>query len=135
MAPPTPDALRQQIARSETDPVYLIAGDDEHEKSALALAFGEMVEEGLRAFNVERLYATDRAVTALLVTEAARTPDRERRLALYREADRIWVAEEAVVCALFYGWEPFSFTKPWVKGAEISPVGHFSIKNIMIEPH
>ena len=32
-----------------------------------------MVEEGLRAFNVERLYATDKAVTALLVTEAART--------------------------------------------------------------
>jgi DNA polymerase-3 subunit delta len=73
VAQPTPDAVRQQIARSETDPVYLIAGDDEHEKSALALAFGEMVEEGLRAFNVERLYATDRAVTALLVTEAART--------------------------------------------------------------
>jgi DNA polymerase-3 subunit delta len=32
-----------------------------------------MVEEGIRAFNVERLYATDRAVTALQVTEAART--------------------------------------------------------------
>ena len=68
-----PDAVRQQIASANTDPVYLIAGDDEHEKSALALAFGEMVEEGLRAFNVERLYATDKAVTALLVTEAART--------------------------------------------------------------
>jgi hypothetical protein len=68
-----PDAVRQQIARGATDPVYLIAGDDEHEKSALALAFGEMVEEGLRAFNVERLYATDKAMTALQVTEAART--------------------------------------------------------------
>jgi DNA polymerase III subunit delta len=68
-----PDAVRQQIASSNTDPVYLIAGDDDHEKSALALAFGEMVEEGLRAFNVERLYATDKAVTALHVTEAART--------------------------------------------------------------
>lgn len=68
-----PDAVRQQIARGATDPVYLLAGDDEHEKSALALAFGEMVEEGLRAFNVERLYATDKAMTALQVTEAART--------------------------------------------------------------
>ena len=54
----------QQIAGA-TDPVYLIVGDDEHEKSALALAFGEMVEEGLRAFNVERLYATDKSVTPL----------------------------------------------------------------------
>ena len=68
-----PDAVRQQIASANTDPVYLLAGDDEHDKSALALAFGEMVEEGLRAFNVERLYATDKSVTALLVTEAART--------------------------------------------------------------
>src|SRR6185369_3732747 len=66
-------AVRQQIASANTDPVYLLAGDDEHDKSALALAFGEMVEEGLRAFNVERLYATDRVVTALQVTEAART--------------------------------------------------------------
>ncbi len=55
-----PDAVRQQIASASTvDPVYLIVGDDDHEKSALALAFGEMVEEDLRAFNVERLYATD----------------------------------------------------------------------------
>jgi DNA polymerase III subunit delta len=68
-----PDAVRQQIARGTTDPVYLIAGDDDHEKSALALAFGEMVEEELRAFNVERLYATDKAVTALQVAEAAST--------------------------------------------------------------
>jgi DNA polymerase-3 subunit delta len=68
-----PDAVRQQIARAATDPVYLIVGDDEHEKSALALALGEMIEEGLRAFNVERLYATDKAVTPLQVAEAART--------------------------------------------------------------
>jgi len=44
-----PDAVRQQIASANTEPVYLIA------------------------FNVERLYATDKAVTALHVTEAART--------------------------------------------------------------
>jgi DNA polymerase-3 subunit delta len=68
-----PDALRQQIARSETGPVYLIVGDDDHEKSALALALGEMIEDGLRAFNVERLYANDRVVTPSTVAEAART--------------------------------------------------------------
>jgi hypothetical protein len=50
-----PDALRKQIAAAATDSVYLIIGDDDHEKSALALALGEMIEDGLRAFNVERL--------------------------------------------------------------------------------
>ena len=60
-----PDAFRKQIAAAATDPVYLIVGDDDHEKSSLALALGEMIEDGLRAFNVERLYANDRNVTAV----------------------------------------------------------------------
>jgi len=68
-----PDALRKQITAAATDPVYLIVGDDDHEKSALALALGEMVEDGLRAFNVERLYASDRNVTPSSVVESART--------------------------------------------------------------
>ena len=68
-----PDALRKQIATVATDPVYLIVGDDDHEKSALAFALGEMVEDDLRAFNVERLYASDRNITASTVVEAART--------------------------------------------------------------
>ena len=69
----SPGALRAQIASGSTDPVYAIIGDDDHEKSALALALGEMIEPDLRAFNVERLYAGDAAVTALSVAEAART--------------------------------------------------------------
>jgi DNA polymerase-3 subunit delta len=68
-----PDALRKQIAAAATDSVYLIIGDDDHEKSALALALGEMIEDGLRAFNVERLYSNDRNVTPASVVEAART--------------------------------------------------------------
>jgi ABC-type transport system substrate-binding protein len=70
-----------------------------------------------------------------LVAEAARTPDRARRMAMYREADRIWVAEEAVVCALYYTWEHFTLTKPWVKGATRSPLDSFSIQSITVEPH
>jgi DNA polymerase III subunit delta len=69
----TPESFRAQIASAATDPVYAIVGDDDHEKSALALALGEMVEEDLRAFNVERLYGVDGAVTPIVVAEAART--------------------------------------------------------------
>jgi len=53
----TPAAVLKQIAAGTPDPLYLLQGDDEVEKSALAAAFAELVEEGLRAFNVERVHA------------------------------------------------------------------------------
>lgn len=52
-------AVRKQIASGTTDPIYLLLGEDEVEKAALAAEFGELVEEGLRAFNVERIHAGD----------------------------------------------------------------------------
>ena len=42
-----------------TSTLYLLQGDDEVEKSALAHEFEELVEEGLRGFNVDRIYAGD----------------------------------------------------------------------------
>jgi DNA polymerase-3 subunit delta len=59
MSAATPAAVRKQIASGTTDPVYLLVGEDDEEKSALAAAFAELVDEGLRAFNVERLHAGD----------------------------------------------------------------------------
>ena len=41
------------------DPLYLLQGEDDVEKSALAAEFAELVDEGLRAFNVERIHAGD----------------------------------------------------------------------------
>jgi DNA polymerase III subunit delta len=55
----TSAAVRKQIQSGATDPVYLLQGEDEIEKSALAADFAELVEEGLRAFNVERIHAGD----------------------------------------------------------------------------
>lgn len=96
MAAIRPDAFRQQIARKATDPVVLIVGDDEHEKSALALAAGDMVEEDLRAFNVERLYATDKAVTPMSVVEAARTLPMlaSRRVVIVLSAEKLLVPKK-----------------------------------------
>ena len=59
MAPLTPAAVRKQIEEASTDPVYLLQGEDEEEKSALAGEFEALVEEGLRAFNVDRIHAGD----------------------------------------------------------------------------
>jgi DNA polymerase III delta subunit len=55
----TAAAVRKQIASGTPDAIYLLQGEDEVEKSALAAEFAELVEEGLRAFNVERIHAGD----------------------------------------------------------------------------
>jgi DNA polymerase-3 subunit delta len=55
----TPAAVLAQIAAGTPDAIYLLQGEDEIEKSALASEFGELVDEGLRAFNVERIHAGD----------------------------------------------------------------------------
>lgn len=55
----TTAAVRKQIAAGTPDPIYLILGEDEVEKSGLAAEFNELVDEGLRAFNVERIHAGD----------------------------------------------------------------------------
>jgi DNA polymerase-3 subunit delta len=68
----TPQAVRKQIAENALDPTYLIVGDDEAEMSGLAAAIAATVEDELRAFNVERIYATDKASTPAAIAEAAR---------------------------------------------------------------
>jgi DNA polymerase-3 subunit delta len=55
----TPAAVRKQIQSGNTDPLYLLLGEDDVERSALAAEFAEIVDEGLRAFNVERIHAGD----------------------------------------------------------------------------
>jgi len=55
----TPSAVRKQIANGQPDSIYLLVGEDDVEKAALASAFADLVEEGLRAFNVERIHAGD----------------------------------------------------------------------------
>lgn len=69
----TPAAVRAQIAKRQVQPIYLIVGDDDAEMSTLAADISAAVEDDeLRAFNVERLYATDKRVTAESIVESAR---------------------------------------------------------------
>lgn len=59
MATATASAVRKQIQSGTADAVYLLQGEDEVEKAGLAHEFEELVEEGLRAFNVERIHTGD----------------------------------------------------------------------------
>jgi DNA polymerase-3 subunit delta len=52
----TVSAVRKQLQEGTPDALYLLQGEDDIEKSALAHEFEELIEEGIRAFNVERLH-------------------------------------------------------------------------------
>ncbi|MDQ3172001.1 MAG: DNA polymerase III subunit delta [Acidobacteriota bacterium] len=68
----TADAFVQQVRARTPAPVYVIIGDDDQEKSMLGQLASELVDEELRAFNVERLYGTDKGTNADAIVEAAR---------------------------------------------------------------
>ncbi|HXG56431.1 MAG TPA: hypothetical protein VNJ03_13725 [Vicinamibacterales bacterium] len=69
----TASAVRKQIAQGTPDSLYLILGDDLVEMSRLAADLSALVEDELRAFNLERLYANERAVSASSIVQSART--------------------------------------------------------------
>ena len=54
-----PAAVRKQIQDGLPDSIYLIQGEDDVEKSALAHEFEQLVEEDFRPFNVERIHVGD----------------------------------------------------------------------------
>ena len=68
----SPVAVGKQIALGTPDPIYLIVGDDEAEMSQVVSSISGLVEEGLRAFNLERIYANEKGVTPFTIVQAAR---------------------------------------------------------------
>ncbi|HEY7444324.1 MAG TPA: DNA polymerase III subunit delta [Vicinamibacterales bacterium] len=67
----TSAAVRKQIAAGKLDPIYLLLGGDETEKTALAGEFISTIEEELRPFNVDRFFGTEASPTSIV--DAART--------------------------------------------------------------
>jgi DNA polymerase III subunit delta len=86
----SPQAVRAQIARGAPDPVYLLIGDDEAELSELAADLSALVPDDLRAFNVDRLHASDKSLKPDAIVAAARTFSMlgDRRVVLVLRAER-----------------------------------------------
>jgi DNA polymerase-3 subunit delta len=84
-------ALRKQIASGDTAPLYLLVGADDVEKSAMAAELAEMVDEGLRAFNLDRFYGGDVKMDTLL--DAANTLPMmvPRRVIIVLEAEKLLI--------------------------------------------
>jgi DNA polymerase III subunit delta len=83
--------VRAAIATRALAPVYLILGDDEVEMSRLAADIGALVEDELRAFNVERIYAGEKGNTASAIVEAARVVPMmsDRRVVVVLRGERL----------------------------------------------
>jgi ABC-type oligopeptide transport system substrate-binding subunit len=68
-----------------------------------------------------------------LVEEARQTTDQGKRIALYRQAERLLV-EEAAIVPLTYG-RMCLLVKPWVSRYPLSATGRWFWKDVIIEPH
>jgi DNA polymerase III subunit delta len=89
--PVAPTVLRKQIASGETEPLYALVGGDDQEKSAVAAEFSEMVDEGLRAFNVERMYGGEMKVNALVDSASTLPMMVPRRVVIVHEAEKLFI--------------------------------------------
>jgi DNA polymerase III delta subunit len=93
----TPARVREHIESGKPDPVYLLFGEDEVEKSALAAEFSALVEEELQPFNVERIHAGEMTTGDRLadgvgqIVAAARTLPMmsPRRVVVVSQADAV----------------------------------------------
>ncbi len=91
MPPLTAAALRKQIASGNTEPLYALIGADEVEKSAVAAQFIDMVDEGLRAFNVDRLYGGDAKVDEMIDSANTLPMMVPRRVVVILEAEKLLI--------------------------------------------
>jgi DNA polymerase-3 subunit delta len=84
-------AVRAAIAKRALDPLYLILGDDEAEMGRLAGDIAGVVEDELRAFNLERMYAGEKGASAAGIVEAARQLPMmgDRRVVVVLRAEKI----------------------------------------------
>jgi DNA polymerase III subunit delta len=83
--------VRKQIASGETEPLYALVGGDDTEKSAVAAEFAEMVDEGLRAFNVERMYGGEMKVNDLVDSASTLPMMVPRRVVIVFGAEKLFI--------------------------------------------
>jgi DNA polymerase-3 subunit delta len=84
-------ALRAQLNTGAAGPLYLLLGDDDAEKAEVAGAFADLVDPGLQAFNVDRLYGGETSVDTLLDAANTFPMMAERRVVLVLEAERLLI--------------------------------------------
>src|SRR5688572_6418049 len=95
----TTAALRKQLASGETDALFALVGADDAEKAAVAGEFADMVDEGLRAFNVERLYGGEIKVDRLIDSAMTLPMMAPRRVILVIEGEKLLIPKRESAAA------------------------------------
>jgi len=87
----SPAQVRQQIAKRTPDPIYLLLGDDDAEIARLSADITSVVEDELRVFNVERMYAGEKTTTPAGIAQACRQLPMmgDRRVVVVVRAERL----------------------------------------------
>ncbi|MGE0593503.1 MAG: DNA polymerase III subunit delta [Vicinamibacterales bacterium] len=84
-------ALRAGLASGALGPLYVLTGGDDLEKLAVAGEFAETVDEGLRAFNVERLHGAETDVDQVTTAAGLFPMLSPRRIVIVLEAEKLLV--------------------------------------------
>jgi len=135
------DNLGVEISIKEVDPGELTEWKKEHYTNTLVLNGwtadypdpDNFLRQSDAISQLHRLGWQD-AAHDRLVEEASRTPDRAKRMAMYRQADRMLVAEQTLVLPLFYNLG-IELVKPWVKKQRNNLLGYIRFQNINIDEH
>ena len=77
------------------------------------------------------LYRDD--VTDAALAQARVSRDRDRRLRLYREFERLWIGERAAIVPISYPRQ-IVLRRPNVHGLRSNPMGAFHLEQVVIEP-
>ena len=90
MPPLSLTALRSQIASGSLAPIYVLLGDDELEKAAVADEIVNTVDEGLQAFNLDRLRGGESWPDELIATANLLPMMVPRRVVVVLEAEKLF---------------------------------------------
>jgi DNA polymerase-3 subunit delta len=100
-----PAALRTQVEAGATGPLYVLVGQDEAGKAAVAAEFLGLVDEGLHAFNVDRFRGGEIQPDDLIQASATLPMMAIRRVVLVHEAERLLAPAKADSPAVQAGLE------------------------------
>lgn len=86
----TPRELAAAITRGTVAPVYLVVGEDEAGKDEVVASLTALVEEDLRAFNVERFTAGDAKPDDVVAAVRTLSMLGERRVVVFTHVERLF---------------------------------------------
>jgi len=135
------DSLGVEISIEQVDPGELTEWKQDHGNNGLVMNGwvadypdpDNFLRQSDAISQLHRLGWQDAAYDRL-VEQASRTADRAKRMALYRQADRLLVAEQALVLPLFYNHFT-ELVKPWVKKPRSNLLGYIKFQQITIDDH